>query len=248
MVIEAEEDVRPYFEKFPVSPVEVRAVPEYSEKTAAGGYYQAPSLDGSRPGVFYANLYDIKQTPKFGMRTLTFHEAVPGHHFQIALNQENEDLTLYRKLGYRTSAYTEGWALYSEQLAVEVGMTKNLFDELGVLQSEMFRANRLVVDTGMHYKKWTREEAMDYMKKTTGMSDTEVRVEIERYIVWPAQATSYKMGMIKILELRERAKNKMGDKFNLKQFHSIVLDQGIVPLFVLENLIDDWIEAESNTQ
>jgi uncharacterized protein (DUF885 family) len=125
-------------------------------------------------------------------------------------------------------------------------MTKNLYDELGVLQSEMFRANRLVVDTGMHYKKWTREEAMEYMKKTTGMSDTEVRVEIERYIVWPAQATSYKMGMIKILELRDRAKNTMGDKFNLKQFHSIVLDQGIVPLFVLENLIEDWIEAETN--
>ena len=245
MVIEAEEDVRPYFEKFPVSPVEVRAVPEYSEKTAAGGYYQAPSLDGSRPGVFYANLYDIKQTPKFGMRTLTFHEAVPGHHFQIALNQENEDLTLYRKLGYRTSAYTEGWALYSEQLAVEVGMTKNLYDELGVLQSEMFRANRLVVDTGMHYKKWTREEAMDYMKKTTGMSDTEVRVEIERYIVWPAQATSYKIGMLKILELRDKAKNKLGDRFDLKKFHSIVLDQGIVPLFILEGLINDWVDLEA---
>ena len=245
MVKEAEEDVRPYFEKFPKSPVEVRAVPEYSEKTAAGGYYQAPSLDGSRPGVFYANLYDIKQTPKFGMRTLTFHEAVPGHHFQIALNQENEDLTLYRKLGYRTSAYTEGWALYSEQLAVEVGMTKDLYDELGVLQSEMFRANRLVVDTGIHYKKWTREKAMEYMKETTGMSDTEVRVEIERYIVWPAQATSYKMGMLQILELRDRAKNEMGDKFDLKQFHSIVLDQGIVPLFILEGLIDEWIESKT---
>ena len=245
MVKEAEEDVRPYFDKFPKSPVEVRAVPEYSEKTAAGGYYQAPSLDGSRPGVFYANLYDIKQTPKFGMRTLTFHEAVPGHHFQIALNQENEDLTLYRKLGYRTSAYTEGWALYSEQLAVEVGMTKDLYDELGVLQSEMFRANRLVVDTGIHYKKWTREKAMEYMKETTGMSDTEVRVEIERYIVWPAQATSYKMGMLQILELRDRAKNEMGDKFNLKQFHSIVLDQGIVPLFILEDLIDEWIKSKT---
>ena len=244
MVKEAEEDVRPYFEKFPKSPVEVRAVPEYSEKTAAGGYYQSPSLDGSRPGVFYANLYDIKQTPKFGMRTLTFHEAVPGHHFQIALNQENEDLTLYRKLGYRTSAYTEGWALYSEQLAVEVGMTKDLYDELGVLQSEMFRANRLVVDTGIHYKKWTREKAMEYMKETTGMSDTEVRVEIERYIVWPAQATSYKMGMLQILELRDRAKNEMGDKFDLKQFHSIVLDQGIVPLFILEDLIDEWIKSK----
>ena len=241
MVKEAEEDVRPYFERFPISPVEVRAVPEYSEKTAAGGYYQAPSLDGSRPGVFYANLYDIKQTPTFGMRTLTFHEAVPGHHFQIALNLENEDLTLYRKMGYRTSAFTEGWALYSEQLAVEVGMTKNLFDELGVLQSEMFRANRLVVDTGMHYKKWTREEAMEYMKNTTGMSDTEVRVEIERYIVWPGQATSYKMGMLKILELREKAKETLGDKFDIRKFHTIVLDQGIVPLFILEDIIDDWI-------
>ncbi|MDG0966501.1 MAG: DUF885 domain-containing protein [SAR86 cluster bacterium] len=243
MVKEAEEDVRPYFERFPVSPVEVRAVPEYSEKTAAGGYYQAPSLDGSRPGVFYANLYDIKQTPTFGMRTLTFHEAVPGHHFQIALNQENKDLTLYRKMGYRTSAFTEGWALYSEQLAVEAGMTKNLYDELGVLQSEMFRANRLVVDTGMHYKRWTREEAMDYMKKTTGMSDTEVRVEIERYIVWPGQATSYKMGMLKILELRKKAQDALGEKFDIRKFHTIVLDQGIVPLFILEDIIDEWIET-----
>jgi uncharacterized protein (DUF885 family) len=244
MVKEAEEEVGPYFNKVPVSPVEVRAVPEYSEKTAAGGYYQSPSLDGSRPGVFYANLYDIKQTPTFGMRTLTFHEAVPGHHFQIALNLENSDLSLYRRFGYRTSAFTEGWALYSEQLAVEIGMTKNLYDELGVLQSEMFRANRLVVDTGMHHKRWTREEGMTYMKETTGMSDTEVRVEIERYIVWPGQATSYKMGMLKILELRKRAQEAMGDNFDLKDFHSIVLDQGIVPLFVLEGLIDKWIQEE----
>jgi uncharacterized protein (DUF885 family) len=241
MVKEAEEDVRPYFTRFPKSPVEVRAIPEYSEQTAAGGYYQAPAFDGSRPGVFYANLYDIKQTPTFGMRTLTFHEAVPGHHFQIALNQENEDLTMYRKMGYRTSAFTEGWALYSEQLAVEVGMTKNLYDELGVLQSEMFRANRLVVDTGMHFKRWTREEAMAYMKKTTGMSDTEVRVEIERYIVWPGQATSYKMGMLKILELRKKAKDALGEKFDIREFHTVVLDQGIVPLFILEDIIDEWI-------
>ena len=245
MLIQALKDVKPYFERLPKSKVEIRAVPEYSEKTAAGGYYQAPSLDGSRPGVFYANLYDIKQTPTFGMRTLTFHETIPGHHLQIALNQENKELTLYRKLGYRTSAYTEGWALYAEQLAVEIGMTKNLYDELGVLQSEMFRANRLVVDTGIHFKKWSREKAMDYMKKTTGMSDTQVRVEIERYIVWPGQALSYKIGMLKILELRERAKEKLGKKFNLKDFHSIVLNQGIVPLFILEDLINDWIE---NTQ
>jgi uncharacterized protein (DUF885 family) len=123
-------------------------------------------------------------------------------------------------------------------------MTKDLYDELGVLQSEMFRANRLVVDTGIHYKKWTREKAMEYMKETTGMSDTEVRVEIERYIVWPAQATSYKIGMLQILQLRDRAKNEMGDKFDLKQFHSIVLDQGIVPLFILEDLIDEWIKSK----
>ena len=244
MVKEAEEGVKPYFNKFPLSPVEVRAVPEYSEKTAAGGYYQSPSLDGSRPGVFYANLYDIKQTPTFGMRTLTFHEAVPGHHFQIALNLENADLSFYRRFGYGTSAFTEGWALYSEQLAVEIGMAKDLYDELGVLQSEMFRANRLVVDTGMHQKRWTREEAMAYMKETTGMSDTEVRVEIERYIVWPGQATSYKMGMLKILELRKKAQEALGDKFDLKTFHSIILDQGIVPLFILEGLIDQWIQAE----
>ena len=244
MVKDAEQDVKPYFFNFPESPVEVRAVPEYSEKTAAGGYYQSPSLDGSRPGVFYANLYDIKQTPKFGMRTLTFHEAVPGHHFQIALNLENDELTLYRRLGYRTSAYTEGWALYAEQLGVEVGMTKSLYDELGVLQSEMFRANRLVVDTGLHYKKWTREKAMEYMKKVTGMSDTEVRVEIERYIVWPGQATSYKMGMIKILDLRDKAMKELGAKFDLRKFHSIVLDQGIVPLFILDDLIDEWINEE----
>ena len=242
MLIQAKKDVKPYFERLPKSKVEIRAVPEYSEQTAAGGYYQAPSLDGSRPGVFYANLYDIKQTPTFGMRTLTFHETIPGHHLQIALNQENKKLTLYRKLGYRTSAYTEGWALYAEQLAIEIGMTKNLYDELGVLQSEMFRANRLVVDTGIHFKRWSREQAMDYMKKTTGMSDTQVRVEIERYIVWPGQALSYKIGMLKILELREKAKERMGENFNIKSFHSLILDQGIVPLFILEDIVNEWME------
>ena len=179
------------------------------------------------------------------MRTLTFHETIPGHHLQIALTLENDQLTLYRKLGYRTSAYTEGWALYAEQLAVEIGMTKDLYDELGVLQSEMFRANRLVVDTGIHFKKWSREKAMDYMKKTTGMSDTQVRVEIERYIVWPGQALSYKIGMLKILELREKAKEKMGQNFNIKSFHSIILDQGIVPLFILEEIVNEWIDDNS---
>ena len=199
MVNEAIRVMADYFHTMPKSEVVVKAVPEYSEQNAAGGYYQSPALDGSRPGVFYANLYDIKQTPTYSMRTLAYHEATPGHHHQIAHSLENEELTLYRRFGYYTSAFAEGWALYSEILALEAGLAENPYDELGILQSELFRANRLVVDTGMHYKRWTREEAMDYMKSVTGMSDTEVRVEIERYIVWPGQALSYKVGMIKIL-------------------------------------------------
>ena len=230
------------FHRMPASKVEVRAVPEYSEQNEAGGYYMSPALDGSRPGVFYANLYDIKQTPTYSMRALAFHEAIPGHHLQNALNLENEDLTLYRRFGYYTSAFGEGWALYSERLSVELGMAKTLFDELGVLQSELFRSVRLVVDTGLHYKRWTREEAMDYMKKTTGMSDAEVVSEIERYIVWPGQACSYKVGMIKILDLRERAKDQMADSFDIRDFHSAVLDHGEPPLFVIENLVDDMIK------
>ena len=227
-----------YFHNMPKSKVEVRAVPEYSEQNQAGGYYMSPALDGSRPGVFYANLYDIKQTPTYSMRTLAFHEAIPGHHLQVALNLENENLSLYRRFGYGTSAFSEGWALYSEILALEAGLAEDPYDELGVLQSELFRAVRLVVDTGMHYKRWTREEAMAYMKDITGMSDTEVRVEIERYIVWPGQACSYKMGMLKILELREKAKEKLGEDFNIKDFHSVVLEQGQPPLFIVEDLVN----------
>ena len=242
MVNEAIRVMADYFHTMPKSEVIVKAVPEYSEQNAAGGYYQSPALDGSRPGVFYANLYDIKQTPTYSMRTLAYHEATPGHHHQIAHSLENEELTLYRRFGYYTSAFAEGWALYSEILALEAGLAENPYDELGILQSELFRANRLVVDTGMHYKRWTREEAMDYMKSVTGMSDTEVRVEIERYIVWPGQALSYKVGMIKILELRERAKKELGDKFNIKDFHSAVLDHGNPPLFIVEEMVEKMIE------
>ena len=242
MVNEAIRVMTDYFHTMPKSEVIVKAVPEYSEQNAAGGYYQSPALDGSRPGVFYANLYDIKQTPTYSMRTLAYHEATPGHHHQIAHSLENEELTLYRRFGYYTSAFAEGWALYSEILALEVGLAENPYDELGILQSELFRANRLVVDTGMHYKRWTREEAMDYMKSVTGMSDTEVRVEIERYIVWPGQALSYKVGMIKILELRERAMRELGDKFDIKDFHSAVLDHGNPPLFIVEEMVDKMIE------
>ena len=243
MVKEAQEVMVDYFVTMPKADVIVKAVPEYSEQTAAGGYYQSPALDGSRPGVFYANLYDIKQTPTYSMRTLAYHEATPGHHHQIAHSLENESLTLYRRFGYRTSAFSEGWALYSEQLALEAGLASNKYDELGILQSELFRAVRLVVDTGMHHKKWSREKAMDYMKSKTGMSDTEVRVEIERYLVWPGQALSYKVGMIKMLELRNKAMIDLGSKFDIKKFHSAVLDHGIPPLFIVEQKIDEMIEG-----
>ena len=247
MVTEAAEGIKEYFHTMPKASVIVKAVPEYSEKTAPGGYYQQPASDGSRPGVFFANLYDIKQTPKYSMRTLAFHEATPGHHHQIAHSMENEALTIYRREGYRTSAFSEGWALYSEQLALEAGLAPDPYDELGILQSEIFRAVRLVVDTGIHYKKWTREQAIDYMKSKTGMSDTECRVEIERYIVWPGQALSYKVGMIKILELRKKAMDALGEKFDIKDFHSAVLDHGIPPLFIVEQKVDEMIEEALNT-
>ena len=237
IVEETWKELESYFHKMPRSKVEVRAVPEYSEQNQAGGYYMSPALDGSRPGVFYANLYDIKQTPTYSMRALAFHEAIPGHHLQVALNLENENLTLYRRFGYGTSAFSEGWALYAERLALESGLADDPYDELGVLQSELFRAVRLVVDTGIHFKRWTREEAMAYMKRVTGMSDTEVSTEIERYIVWPGQACSYKVGMLKILELREKAKQEMGESFDIKDFHSAVLDQGQPPLFIVEDLV-----------
>ena len=247
MVNEATIGIKDYFHSMPEAPVTVKAVPEYSEKTAPGGYYQAPALDGSRPGAFFVNLYDIKQTPKYSMKTLAYHEATPGHHHQIAHSMENDELTLYRRFGYRTSAFSEGWALYAEQLALEAGLAPDPYDELGILQSEIFRSVRLVVDTGIHYKKWTRDEAIAYMKAKTGMSDTECRVEIERYIVWPGQALSYKVGMIKILELRQKAMDALGDKFNIKDFHSAVLDHGIPPLFVVEQKVDEMIEAALNS-
>ena len=245
LVSQSWERVTVHFERMPEAEVEVRAVPEYSEQSQAGGYYQSPSLDGSRPGIFYANLYDVKQTPKYSMATLVFHEAVPGHHLQIALNLENSDLSLYRRLGYGSTAFSEGWALYAEALAVELGITRDEYDELGVLQSELFRAVRLVVDTGIHQKRWTREQAIDYMKATTGMSDSEVVAEIERYIVWPGQACSYKVGALKILEQRERAKQNLDDQFDLREFHSLVLGHGEPPLFIVEELIDRYIEQKS---
>tara|TARA_B100000886_G_scaffold179732_1_gene123284 strand:+ start:3408 stop:5273 length:1866 start_codon:yes stop_codon:yes gene_type:complete len=234
-----------YFNELPKAKVVVKRVPIFSEKSAAGGYYQGSSLDGSRPAAWYANLYDINATQTFKMPALSFHEAVPGHHLQIALNQENQNQTLWNKFGYRTSAFSEGWALYAERLAVEAGLLRDPYEMIGSLQSELFRAARLVVDTGIHSKKWTREEAIIYMMDNAGEVRSESESEIERYIVWPGQATSYMIGRIKIMELRERAKAELGNRFNIKDFHSVVLMNGILPLTVLEALVDQYIKENS---
>jgi uncharacterized protein (DUF885 family) len=226
----------------PEAGLEVVRIPEFKEKTAPGAYYEQPALDGTRPGRFYANLYDIKATPKFGMRTLAVHEGIPGHHFQVAIAMELEGMPLIRRFSLFT-AYVEGWALYAERVAWEQGLMPTAADNIGRLVAELFRAVRLVVDTGIHHKRWTREEAIDYMLANTGMAESDVVAEIERYIVMPGQATAYKVGMMKILELRQKAMDSLGDQFDLRDFHDVVLKNGAVPLDILERIIDEYIES-----
>ncbi|MFK7957404.1 MAG: DUF885 family protein [Lysobacterales bacterium] len=239
--------LEPYFDVMPVSEVDVRRVPEFKESTAPGAYYNAPAMDGSRPGVFYANLFDIKATPTYGMRTLAYHEAVPGHHFQIAIAQEQKDLPFFRRL-IPFTAYAEGWALYAERLAWEAGFQTDPYDNIGRLQAELFRAVRLVVDTGIHHKRWTREASIRYMRENTGMAESDVVAEIERYFVMPGQALAYKIGMTRILELRQKAKTALGDEFDIRQFHNVVLTNGSVPLTILEKLVDQYIaDTKANT-
>ncbi|MEE4162843.1 MAG: DUF885 domain-containing protein [Woeseiaceae bacterium] len=226
----------------PKAGVDVVRVPEFREKTAPGAYYEQPALDGSRPGRFYANLYDIKATPRYGMRTLAVHEGIPGHHFQIAIAMELEGVPLIRRFGFFT-AYVEGWALYAERVAYELGLMPTHADNVGRLTAELFRAVRLVVDTGIHHRRWTREEAIEYMLANTGMAESDVVSEVERYIVMPGQATAYKVGMMKILELREKAMTELGAKFDLRDFHDVVLKNGAVPLDILERIVDDYIAS-----
>ena len=227
----------------PKAGMEVVRIPLFKEKTAPGAYYQQPSLDGTRPGRFFANLYDIKATPKYSMRTLAYHEGIPGHHFQVAISMELEGLPIFRTISPFT-AYVEGWALYAEYLAWELGFQSDPFDNIGRLQAELFRAVRLVVDTGIHAKRWTREQAIDYMLANTGMAESDIISEIERYIVIPGQATSYKIGMMKILDVRSKAQQALGDAFSLGEFHDVVLKNGAVPLDILERLVDQYIETK----
>jgi len=229
-----------WFDIRPKGKVKVDRIPEFREDGAPGAYYQSASMDGSRPGTFYANLRDVHETKKFGMRTLAYHEAIPGHHFQTSIQQELEGVPTFRKI-LPFTAYSEGWALYTERLAWEAGFQDDPYDNIGRLQAEMFRAVRLVVDTGLHYKRWSRENAIAYMVEHTGMPETEVVTEIERYIVLPGQACAYKVGMLKILDLRQRAREQLGEQFDIRQFHNVVLQNGDLPLDLLEREVDNWI-------
>jgi uncharacterized protein (DUF885 family) len=229
------------FDHRPEAPVEVRRVPEFKEETAPAAYYSPPALDGSRPGVFYVNLRSVEEIPKLGMRTLAYHEAVPGHHFQIALSLENDRLPFFRRI-IPLSAYGEGWALYTEQLAAEHGFQDDPYDRLGYLDAQLFRAVRLVVDTGIHAKRWTRESALRYMLDNSGLGEKDATSEVERYIVFAGQACSYMIGRIRLLELRERARDRLGERFTLPEFHDLILLGGPLPLDILEREVDRWIE------
>jgi uncharacterized protein (DUF885 family) len=243
IIDEIDQGIGSAFNLRPEAGVKVERVPEFREKTAPGAYYNAPAFDGSRPGIFYINLRNTAEVARFGMRTLAYHEAIPGHHFQIAIQQELQGVPTFRKL-LPFTAYAEGWALYTERLAWEMGFQEKPLDNLGRLQAEMFRAVRLVVDTGLHHKRWTREQAIDYMLQMTGMPETDVVAEIERYLVMPGQALAYKVGMNAMLDARERARTELGERFDLKAFHDVVLKSGSMPITLMNRQVDAWIASQ----
>lgn len=228
------------FHTLPRTGVEVVRTPAFREATAPRAQYTAPSLDGSRPGQFLVNLRDVNEHARFTMRTLAYHEAVPGHHLQMALAMENRSIPLFRSF-VPAIAFTEGWGLYAEQLADEAGFLTDPYDRLGYLNMDLLRAARLVVDTGIHWKRWTRQQAIDYMLENTGLMEADIVAEVERYIVAPGQATGYKVGQLKLVELRERARERLGDRFDIRDYHRVVLGGGPMPLTVLEKVVDEWI-------
>ena len=224
----------------PKAGIVVKAVEAFREKSAGKAFYQRGTPDGSRPGKYYANLYDMKTMPTYQMEALAYHEGIPGHHMQLSIAQELENIPKFRKYGGYT-AYIEGWGLYTEFLPKEIGMYEDPYSDFGRLAMELWRACRLVVDTGIHAKKWTREKGIEYyVENTPDPKEDAVRM-VERHIVMPGQATAYKIGMNKIVELRENAKKKMGDKFDIREFHDVVLTNGAVPLTILEELVENWI-------
>jgi len=224
----------------PKADIIVKAVEPFREATAGKAFYQRPSLDGSRPGTYYANLYRMESMPTYQMEALAYHEGIPGHHMQGSIAQEIENIPMFRKLGGYT-AYSEGWGLYSEYVPKEMGFYADPYSDFGRLSMELWRAARLVVDTGLHNKRWTRQQAIDYLVENTPNSLSDATNAIERYIVMPGQATAYKIGMLEILRLREHAKAELVDKFDLREYHDVVLANGAVPLSVLADLVEEWI-------
>ena len=237
-------DLDDVFIKKPKADLTVKAVEPFREKTAGKAFYSRPAPDGSRPGIYYANLYVMKDMPIYQMEALAYHEGIPGHHMQLAISQELTGVPKFRKFGGYT-AYTEGWGLYSEYLPKEMGYYSDPYSDFGRLAMELWRAARLVVDTGLHDKKWTREESIKYLTDNTPNAENDCRKAIERYIVMPGQATAYKIGMMKILDLREDAKAKLGGKFDIREFHDVVLAVGPVPLDVLEMRVDNWVASKA---
>ena len=228
----------------PKADLKVKAVEAFREKAAGKAFYQQPAPDGSRPGIYYANLYDMEAMPTYQMEALAYHEGMPGHHMQIAISQELEGVPKFRKFGGYT-AYIEGWGLYSELVPKEMGLYEDPYSDFGRLAMELWRACRLVVDTGIHEMKWTRQQGIDYYVNNTPNATSDGVKMVERHVVMPSQATAYKVGMLKILELREASKAKLGDKFDIREFHDVVLKNGAVPLNVLESFVDQWVASKS---
>jgi uncharacterized protein (DUF885 family) len=232
-----------YFRVLPKTKLEVRAVEKWREGTASTAFYNPPSADGSRPGIYYVNLVDMTQTQKVQVAGIAAHEGAPGHHFQLARQQELTDLPKFRKFGFY-GAYGEGWGLYSERLADEMGVYKDPYARFGMLSLQVWRAIRLVLDTGIHSKRWTREQAIAYFKANSSVSDKDIAREVDRYFNWPGQATSYMVGQLKITELRQRAEKALGSRFDIRDFHEAVLSQGALPLDVLDEQVNRYIAAK----
>ncbi|MDG1752257.1 MAG: DUF885 domain-containing protein [Thalassotalea sp.] len=228
----------------PKAELKVKAVEAFREKSAGKAFYQSPAPDGSRPGIYYANLYDMEAMPTYQMAALAYHEGIPGHHMQMAIKQELEGMPMFRKYGGYT-AHTEGWGLYSEMIPKEIGLYQDPYSDFGRLAMELWRACRLVVDTGIHTKKWTREQGIAYYVNNTPNAKSDAVKMVERHVVMPSQATAYKIGMLKIVELREKAKKALGAKFDIREYHDIILKNGPVPLNVLEDFVNEYIASKS---